>query len=83
MANATDLVKKFTSNIDGTVSMTKLGTLLAGIAGALLAADMPTAWDLYLQVALIIGGVLAANGARDAVGKINSTPTVKDPDVKE
>lgn len=67
------LKRLFDRKNEAGISLTKVGTLIAGIAGAILAADVtPDNVDKILQIIIVVGGVLAGNGIRDAVGRMKS-----------
>ena len=61
--------------IDGHVSITKIGLILLGIAQGIQSAGIdlvPTSTidETILKLSVIIGGVLAGLGVRDAISKI-------------
>ena len=63
--------------IDGHVSFTKIGLVMMGIAQGVISAGInivpsSTIDETILKLAVIVGGVLAGLGARDAISKIGA-----------
>ena len=61
--------------IDGHVSTTKIGLIILGIAQGILSSGIDivpvsTIDEMMLKLAVVVGGVLAGMGARDAISKI-------------
>lgn len=50
------------------VSLTKVGTLIAGVCRAVMEVTGPDV-DKWLNIGVVIGLILAGNGVRDAIGK--------------
>jgi len=64
-------------SLDGHVSITKIGLIIMGVAQGILSSGLDiippsTIDEMVLKLAVIVGGVLAGMGARDAISKIGA-----------
>ena len=64
-------------SMDGHISTTKIGLIVLGIAQGILSSGLDivppsTVDEMILKLCVIIGGVLAGLGARDAISKIGA-----------
>lgn len=67
------MLKKLLYSLEGKVSSTKIGILIMTLSGALIAADYPDNWDIWLKIIFIIGSAITGNGFRDAISKITNS----------